>query len=132
LKRKAEGSLSSKEQSVVEFTGPAIWTDIIFKYFNEPKYHEGSAGNITWVDFAGIQEAKVVGDVVVLPITSFSPGVEQMGAKDYDDPMAYVKHDFEGMSAVDVDLNFVSPDTNTSTGTWKPENERHIGPAVPA
>jgi alpha 1,6-mannosyltransferase len=37
-----------------------------------------------------------VGDVLVLPITSFSPGVGQMGAKEYDDPMAFVKHDFEG------------------------------------
>lgn len=97
LKRKKEGSLSSKEKSVVEFTGPAIWTDIIFRYFNDRKYHEGNiGGNITWVDFTGMEEPKVVGDVVVLPITSFSPGVDQMGAKDYDDPMAFVKHDFEG------------------------------------
>jgi len=41
--------------------------------------------------------AKKIGDVVVLPITSFSPGVQQMGAKDYDDPMAFVKHEFEGI-----------------------------------
>lgn len=98
LKRKKEGAIISKEKTVVEFTGPAIWTDIIFRFFNEPKYHEGNKGNITWADFTGMEEPKVVGDVVVLPITSFSPGVEQMGAKDYEDPMAFVKHDFEGMS----------------------------------
>ena len=36
------------------------------------------------------------GDVVVLPITAFSPGVGQMGAGEDDDPMAMVKHNFEG------------------------------------
>ncbi|KAG9999199.1 hypothetical protein KCU78_g16035, partial [Aureobasidium melanogenum] len=66
-----------------------------------------SKGNITWEHFTGITQAKKVGDVVVLPITSFSPGVGQMGAGDDDDPMAFVKHNFEG--------------------SWKPENERHIG-----
>ena len=44
-----------------------------------------------------METAKKVGDVVVLPITSFSPGVQQMNAKEPDDPMAFVKHDFEGM-----------------------------------
>ncbi|KAI1211893.1 glycosyltransferase family 32 protein [Annulohypoxylon truncatum] len=109
LKRKREGLFLSKEKSVVEFTGPAVWTDTIFDYFNDPRYFDmrTSQGNISYLNFTGIDSPKKVGDVVVLPITSFSPGVQQMGAKDYDDPMAFVKHDFEG--------------------TWKPENERHIG-----
>ncbi|KAK5009924.1 alpha-1,6-mannosyltransferase Och1 [Cryomyces antarcticus] len=95
--------------SVVEFTGPAIWTDTVFRFFNDPEYFDmtTSKGNITWQHFTGIKQAKKVGDVVVLPITSFSPGVGQMGAGDDDDPMAFVKHEFEG--------------------TWKPESERHIG-----
>ncbi|KAI0897545.1 glycosyltransferase family 32 protein [Annulohypoxylon nitens] len=109
LKRKREGLFVSKDKSVVEFTGPAVWTDTIFDYFNDPRYFDmrTSQGNISYLNFTGIVSPKKVGDVVVLPITSFSPGVQQMGAKDYDDPMAFVKHDFEG--------------------TWKPENERHIG-----
>ncbi|KAI1506062.1 nucleotide-diphospho-sugar transferase [Biscogniauxia marginata] len=109
LKRKREGLYVSKEKSIVEFTGPAVWTDTIFDYFNDPRYFDmqQSLGNISYLNFTGIETPKKVGDVVVLPITSFSPGVQQMGAKDYDDPMAFVKHDFEG--------------------TWKPESERHIG-----
>ncbi|KAI2615027.1 glycosyltransferase family 32 protein [Hypoxylon sp. NC1633] len=109
LKRKREGVFISKEKSVVEFTGPAVWTDTIFDYFNDPRYFDlkHSQGNISYMNFTGMDTPKKVGDVVVLPITSFSPGVEQMGAKDYGDPMAFVKHDFEG--------------------TWKPESERHIG-----
>ncbi|KZF22992.1 glycosyltransferase family 32 protein [Xylona heveae TC161] len=107
LKLKESGVLKKLDKSVVEFTGPAIWTDAVFRYFNNPEYFDMSTskGNITWEHFTGIKKAKKMGDVVVLPITSFSPGVQQMGAGDDDDPMAFVKHAFEG--------------------TWKPEKERH-------
>lgn len=99
LRRKEIGELDDKHmKSVVEFTGPAIWTDTIFRFFNNPEYFDMSTskGNITYKHFTGITQAKKVGDVVVLPITSFSPGVQQMGAGDEDDPMAFVKHAFEG------------------------------------
>lgn len=105
LRRKKAGELNSKNlkkvmKNVVEFTGPALWTDIIFKFFNNPDYFDMSTskGNITWQQFTGITQAKKLGDVVVLPITSFSPGVQQMGAGDIDDPMAFVHHTFEGMA----------------------------------
>ncbi|KAF2155724.1 glycosyltransferase family 32 protein [Myriangium duriaei CBS 260.36] len=110
LRRKRAGTLTkSTIKSIVEFTGPAIWTDKIFDFFNDPTYFDmaTSKGNITWKDFTGITKAKKVGDVIVLPITSFSPGVKTMGAGEDDDPMAFVKHNFEG--------------------SWKPESERHIG-----
>jgi alpha 1,6-mannosyltransferase len=98
LKRKAEGRLTKNHKDIVEFTGPAIWTDTVFKFFNDPEYFDMSTskGNITWQHFTGMKTAKKVGDVVVLPITSFSPGVRQMGAGEDDDPMAFVKHNFEG------------------------------------
>jgi alpha 1,6-mannosyltransferase len=100
LKKKKSGALKSfKDKHVIEFTGPAVWTDSIFDYMNDERYFDMSTGkgNISWRDFTGMTAAKKVGDVVVLPITSFSPGVQQMGAGDYDDPMAFVKHEFEGM-----------------------------------
>ncbi|KFX93747.1 hypothetical protein O988_06635 [Pseudogymnoascus sp. VKM F-3808] len=106
LKRQKAGTLHVSDDKVVEFTGPAVWTDAVFDFFNDEKFFEG-VGNITWKDFTGMKGPKKVGDVVVLPITSFSPGVQTMGSGDYDDPMAFVKHEFEG--------------------SWKPENLRHIG-----
>ena len=99
LRRKKAGQLGkSQMKSVVEFTGPAIWTDTIFRFFNNPEFFDmsTSSGNITWKQFTGITQAKKVGDVVVLPITSFSPGVGQMNAGEDDDPMAFVKHAFTG------------------------------------
>ncbi|KAL2367182.1 alpha 1,6-mannosyltransferase [Blastomyces gilchristii SLH14081] len=113
LRMKQAGILtpSKMDKSIVEFTGPAVWTDAVFRYFNDPNYFEAArpphGRNVTAMDFSGITVQRQLGDVVVLPITSFSPGVRQMGAKDPDDPMAFVKHEFEG--------------------TWKPEQERFIG-----
>ncbi|KAK4458287.1 hypothetical protein QBC42DRAFT_308718 [Cladorrhinum samala] len=107
LKRKRSGSVKDLiDKNVIEFTGPALWTDTIFEYFNDARYFDmsNSAGPIDWRNFTGMETPRRVGDTIVLPITSFSPGVQQMGAKDYDDPMAFVKHDFEG--------------------TWKPESEQ--------
>ena len=100
LKRKASGELeSTPDWGVVEFTGPALWTDAVFDYFNDEKFFNmglGNGGVVDWRNFTGMETPRKVGDVVVLPITGFSPGVRQMGAKEYDDPQAMVKHDFEG------------------------------------
>jgi alpha 1,6-mannosyltransferase len=129
LKKKKDGSLKSFDgKNVIEFTGPALWTDTIFKFMNDERYFDMSTGkgNITWEDFTGMTTAKKVGDVVVLPITSFSPGVQQMGAEDYDHPMAFVKHEFEGVYFLSSPLTV----TNMYPGTWKPESERHIGAEV--
>ena len=131
LARKKAGTLSGDDvHGVVEFTGPAIWTDTIFDYFNDPAYFDMSPeakaaterakkmgtggkdgfagragelewvanGTITWREFTGMEKARKIGDVVVLPITAFSPGVETMGSRADDDPMAMVKHYFDGQS----------------------------------
>ncbi|KAL9595001.1 MAG: hypothetical protein Q9219_006700 [cf. Caloplaca sp. 3 TL-2023] len=98
LRMKKQGILkmNKMDKSIVEFTGPAVWTDAIFSYLNNPDYFKMEGKNITWEAFTGMESAKKVGDVVILPITSFSPGVGQMGAKEPDDPMAFVHHEFEG------------------------------------
>lgn len=98
LKRKKAGKLTVDHDNVVEWTGPAVWTDAIFQYFNDETYFDmsESKGNISWANFTGMVEPKKVGDVVVLPITSFSPGIGHSGAGEIDDPMAFVKHEFEG------------------------------------
>lgn len=103
LHRKEAGTLGQKTKSddgVMELTGPGIWTDKIFGYFNDNEYFDLErskvGGNISWEHFTGMTAAKKVGDVVVLPITSFSPGVGQMGAEEPEHPMAFVHHQFEG------------------------------------
>ena len=99
MKRAGRLTKSKMDKTIVEFTGPAVWTDAVFRYFNDPGYFDitgDNKGDITPLNFTGITVQKKVGDVVVLPITSFSPGVQQMGAEEPDHPMAFVKHEFEG------------------------------------
>ena len=105
LRREAAGELkATRGDNVVEFTGPAQWTDALFDYFNDARFFgvgggsEKGDGDIDWKNFTGMANPRKVGDVMVLPITGFSPGVGQMGAKEFDDPQAMVKHDFEGES----------------------------------
>ena len=98
MKKKKVLKAGKIPKSIVEFTGPAVWTDAIFRYFNNEDYFDFSERdtNISYSDFFAITEQKQIGDVIVLPITSFSPGVNQMGAGDESDPMAFVKHEFTG------------------------------------
>lgn len=88
--------------SIVEFTGPGIWTDTIFNHLNGLRCLDRMAQprNVTWKEFTGITTPKLVEDMLVLPITSFSPGVGHMGSQPTDDPMAFVRHEFSGESHV--------------------------------
>ncbi|ODQ68549.1 alpha 1,6 mannosyltransferase [Nadsonia fulvescens var. elongata DSM 6958] len=96
----------SRGSEIMDWTGPGIWTDSVFEYFGD-SVKSGIYDTITWKDFSGLVVPKKLSDVLVLPITSFSPGVGTMGAQDENHPLAFVKHHFEG--------------------SWKPESERHIG-----
>ncbi|KAG8887645.1 membrane-bound alpha-1,6- mannosyltransferase Initiation-specific [Tulasnella sp. 332] len=73
--------------SVLEWTGPGAFTDAVFRYL-EARY------NFTWRELPKLEKPLRVGDVVILPITGFSPGVK--GAKAIYDPMAMVQHKFYG------------------------------------
>ncbi|KAK5064945.1 hypothetical protein LTR84_000779 [Exophiala bonariae] len=109
LAMKRAGSLRmgrAPKKSIMEYTGPGVWTDTIFSYLNNREYFDFSSrkSNVTYSDFFNVREHKKIGDVIVLPITSFSPGVGQMGSEGPEHPMAFVKHEFDG--------------------SWKPADER--------
>lgn len=99
MKRAGILKVGKMDKTIMEFTGPGAWTDAVFRYFNNPDYFNILPGekNVTYEDFSGQTSHRKVGDVIVLPITSFSPGVGQMNAGDTDHPMAFVKHNFDGM-----------------------------------
>lgn len=115
---------------IMNWTGPGIFTDIIFEYLNNILHTRNDVlifnpnlidngdqmniekstllfrdriiealrnyGQITWEFFGFITKPVLVDDVLILPITSFSPGVEQMESKGLDDEMALVQHIFGG------------------------------------
>lgn len=107
LTRKKNGKLKSvlgknEGGDIMDWTGPGIWTDLIFNYLNNilqspesfktKKYED----IVNWQMFTGMKLPIVIDDVVVLPITCFSPDVNQMGAGNFDHPLAYSKHMFLG------------------------------------
>lgn len=93
-----EGRLSAAESmdEILNHTGPGIWTDAIFAHFNNAP-RQVPINNST---FFNLREPKVVDDVLVLPITSFSPGMGAMGSEGTDHPLAYVRHAFGGKSSI--------------------------------
>ncbi|CAL9728882.1 initiation-specific alpha-1,6-mannosyltransferase [Monosporozyma unispora] len=130
---------------IMNWTGPGIFSDIIFEYMNnlintnndiilqnanlEKTTSDDSENNemvnnkstkkfykkimeslqslniISWEFFSLITKPVIVDDIMVLPITSFSPGVNTMEAKDDTDPMAFVKHMFSGSWKATADGN---------------------------
>lgn len=145
-KRKNSLGLLNKIESkdtgsdIMQWTGPAIFTDVVFDYLNNVlsngKLGDGfgigsnywlknkhfnlkklivdeNGDQLFWNDqlinykkFTGLTDPILLDDVMILPITSFSPGVGQMGSQSESHDLAFVKHMFEG--------------------SWKPENERMI------
>lgn len=57
---------------------------------------QSEKNKINWKLFSGIYDPIILDDVLILPITGFSPGVNAMGSKMMDDELAYVQHLFSG------------------------------------
>ncbi|OLL24808.1 Initiation-specific alpha-1,6-mannosyltransferase [Neolecta irregularis DAH-3] len=91
LSRKSLGTLLDVND-VLELTGPGVWTDSVYWWLNQIS----NGQKVSWENFTAMRDRKHIGDILVLPITGFSPGVRTMGAEDDDHPMAMVKHYFEG------------------------------------
>jgi alpha 1,6-mannosyltransferase len=86
--RKLKETPKVTEKDVVHLTGPAVWTDAVLSYLNELDVGEKQ--------LRGLEHSTLHGDVYVLPITAFSPGVGHMGDKGLTDKEARVEHQFDG------------------------------------
>lgn len=95
-KKNNEELVVDNNLDILEWTGAGIWTDVVFTYFND-YVQSGIFSKVTWKDFTKLTVPKLMSDILVLPITSFSPGIGTMGAQDEDHPLAYVKHYFENI-----------------------------------
>ncbi|GHJ85605.1 hypothetical protein NliqN6_2007 [Naganishia liquefaciens] len=74
---------------VMNWTGPGVWTDAVLRYLRV-KF------GVQWTDLKDLQEPLRVGEVLILPVTGFSPGVGLFGAKSPFDEDAMVEHLFAG------------------------------------
>ncbi|EGW31714.1 uncharacterized protein SPAPADRAFT_72461 [Spathaspora passalidarum NRRL Y-27907] len=101
LEREEMGLLEHK-LDVMEWTGPGIFSDYVFDYLNSI-FDASSAVARRKYDrifdrtfFTHMEQPILIQDVLILPITSFSPDVGWMGAHESSDPMAYARHMFSG------------------------------------
>lgn len=79
------------DNEVLDITGPAGWTEVVFEYLNtvveEP---------VTWRNLSGMRAPRLYGDVLVLPINAFATGVPHSGASEGVVDDSFVKHQFAG------------------------------------
>ncbi|CUM64280.1 uncharacterized protein PRCAT00001878001 [Priceomyces carsonii] len=85
------GSSNQKNLKILKWTGSGRWTDIIMNYFND--YIQSSIyQKVTWKDFHELKVPKLVSDVLVLPLESFSSEIDIPKDGKIGDPLAFVKH----------------------------------------
>lgn len=88
-------SIRSNNYDIMNWTGPGVFTDVIINYITAMAEKQGIE-NWNFERLIGLQDSLLIGDVLVLPITSFNPGVGFMGSKPVSDPMAFIHHKYEG------------------------------------
>jgi len=75
---------------VMEWTGPGLWTDIVFDYINET-YH------VEWPTLLKLKRGRLIGDVYIVPVAGFQPSAYFLGAQGRHDKEARVWHFFRGI-----------------------------------
>lgn len=74
---------------VLEWTGPAVFTDSVLSYL-------AARYRVTWHQLRGLKRPLRIGEVLVLPITGFSPGGEKdFNAEGSDSPQCALVHNCE-------------------------------------
>lgn len=74
---------------VLETTGPGLFTDAVFWYL-ETRF------GITARNLTNVLAPRIVGDILILPQTSFAPGLGHSQSYGDDHPLSFVRHHFSG------------------------------------
>ena len=76
---------------VMDTTGPGVFSSSIYDGLSM-----ASGTNVTSQNFTGMASPAMIGDVLILPITSFGAGIGHSGAGGTGDEAALVEHRFAG------------------------------------
>ncbi|KUJ11299.1 uncharacterized protein LY89DRAFT_594840 [Mollisia scopiformis] len=79
------------DEEVLDITGPAGWTEVVYEYLSKAAGEE-----IGWRNLTGMRSPRLFGDILVLPIDAFASGVPHSGASGPGMGEAFVKHQFQG------------------------------------
>ena len=78
-------------REVLDVTGPAIFTEAVFELLSQQ-----TRTNFTWLNVTHLTAPRLVGDILILPITAFGCGQSHSHAGVPDDGSALVQHLFRG------------------------------------
>ncbi|KAG5440027.1 hypothetical protein PCK2_000635 [Pneumocystis canis] len=84
-----------------KFTNSVLWTNIIFDYLLYHKVNNSSETkntNILYSYLSKLNKEKVIEDIVILPVTSFSLNKRYISNKNSENPQAIIRHYFEDIT----------------------------------
>ena len=87
-------------RDVLDSTGPALFTEAVFESLS---FATGS--NFTWQNVSGLTTARLVSDVLILPINAFGSGQAHSNSGSPDSDTALVQHLFKGSWKVEHPLD---------------------------
>ncbi|KAG4304084.1 hypothetical protein PORY_002448 [Pneumocystis oryctolagi] len=93
-----EKKKNKNDLKLMKFANRELWTNIIFDYLSYPKFINSSITgntNISYSYLSKIDKEKTIGDIVILPITSFSLNRIYISNKTLKNPQAILRHNFE-------------------------------------
>ncbi|KAI4241098.1 MAG: hypothetical protein L6R40_004737 [Gallowayella cf. fulva] len=83
--------LRPDSKDVLFTTGPVKWSQHVFAYLSL-----STGTEVTYRNFTGLTEPRVMGDVAILPINSFATGLGFAGSETYTTEATLLRHRFEG------------------------------------
>lgn len=84
------------DTNVLEITGPAAWTEVVFEHLNQVAGTGVGKPRITWETLTGMTEPQLYGDTLVLPIDGFATGVPHSHASRVKSKQTLIQHQFQG------------------------------------
>ncbi|KAF3911123.1 hypothetical protein AA313_de0207194 [Arthrobotrys entomopaga] len=87
--KKSISQVRYSQRDILDKTGPFKWTDVIMGYINDIEGRK-----VEMEEYSGIEGGRKIGDVLFLPVNSWSPGMNHSNAG-WDDT-SFVIHHFGG------------------------------------
>ena len=84
-------NVNATYMDVIDTTGPGVFSSSVYKGLSI-----ASGTNVTSRNFTYMTSPTLVGDVLILPVTAFGPGIGHSGSGSVNDDMALVVHQFAG------------------------------------
>ena len=79
------------DEEVVQTTGPAIWSRVVFKSLSA-----ATNTKVTYRNVTNLKQPRLFGDILVLPIDGFGTGQPHSGSNRMGADTALIRHQFKG------------------------------------